>query len=122
MIDHLSLATSDLGRSIDFYRRLFEPLGVALQHSNEQEASFGPGSDRTFWLYPSREVEPMTGMHIAFAAPTRAAVDAAHEAARTAGGISVRAPGERPEISASYYGAIVLDPDGHKLELVLSGT
>jgi hypothetical protein len=34
----------------------------------------------------------------------------------------VRAPGERPEISASYYGAIVLDPDGHKLELVLSGT
>ena len=59
-----------------------------------------------------------TGTHIAISAQTRAAVEAAHAAARAAGGSSVRPPAERPEISESYFGAVLLDPDGHKLELV----
>jgi predicted lactoylglutathione lyase len=48
-------------------------------------------------------------------------VEAAHAAALGAGGRSVRAPGLRPEISESYFGAVLLDPDGHKLELVAAG-
>lgn len=119
MIDHLSIGAKDLNRSIEFYRRTFASLGFSLQHANESEASFGPGSDRTFWLYPSQSVSPMTGMHIAFAAPTKEAVDEAHSAACAAGGQSAREPGERPDISADYYGAIVLDPDGNRIELLL---
>lgn len=119
MIDHLSIGTSDLLRSVDFYRRTFEPLGFTLQHQSDVEASFGAGTNRTFWLYPAEAVQPLPGMHIAFAAPSREAVDGAHAAAREAGGRPVREPGERPEISDEYYGSIILDPDGHKLELVV---
>lgn len=121
MIDHLSIGTSDLRRAIRFYEPTFTSLGIALQHQTDAEVSFGPGSDRTFWLYPSAAAAPMPGMHIAFAAPSREAVDHAHAVACAHGGTSVRVPGRRPEISEEYYGAIVLDPDGHKLELVAPG-
>ncbi|HSP16681.1 MAG TPA: VOC family protein [Thermoanaerobaculia bacterium] len=121
MIDHLSLGTTDLSRSVEFYRRTFEPLGFALQHASEKEASFGPGTDRTFWLYPATSVQPIAGMHVAFAGPTRSAVIEAHAAACASGGTTVREPGLRPDISADYFGAIVLDPDGHRLELLVGG-
>ncbi len=45
-------------------------------------------------------------------------MEAAYAAAMAAGGRSLRAPGERPEISERYFGAVLLDPDGHKLEIV----
>ena len=121
MIDHLSIGTHDLAASIEFYRRTLEPLGYVLQHAAADEASFGPRQDRTFWLYPDDDVHPIARMHIAFAAPSEDAVAAAHDAACATGGKSVRAPGPRPDISESYFGAIVLDPDGYRLELVLAG-
>lgn len=118
MIDHLSIGTNDLARSTDFYRKTFEPLGFALQHVTEAEASFGPGTSRTFWLYPAESVQPIQGMHIAFAAASTEAVNEAYAAARAVGAESVRAPGWRPEISDEYYGCVVLDLDGHKLEFL----
>jgi catechol 2,3-dioxygenase-like lactoylglutathione lyase family enzyme len=121
MIDHLSLGITNLDRSIEFYRRTFEPLGIALQHSTDVEASFGAGSARTFWLYPAQTVTPVPGMHIAFTAASTEAVDRAHKAACAAGGSVVREPSWRPEISDEYYGSVVLDPDGHKLEIVAYG-
>jgi catechol 2,3-dioxygenase-like lactoylglutathione lyase family enzyme len=120
MIDHLSLGATDLGRSVDFYRHLFAPLGYVQQHSDDTEASFGPGSDRTFWLYLATNVVAVTGMHIAFAAKDKTAVDEAFVAATAGGATIARAPGPRPEISDEYYGCIVLDPDGHRLEIVAS--
>jgi catechol 2,3-dioxygenase-like lactoylglutathione lyase family enzyme len=118
MIDHLSVGITQLARSIHFYRGLFAPLGYALQHENAQEAAFGPGSDRTFWLYPSPGSTPMPGMHIAFAAKDARAVDDAFAAAAAGGATIAREPAARPEISDTYYGCIVLDPDGHRLEIV----
>jgi catechol 2,3-dioxygenase-like lactoylglutathione lyase family enzyme len=122
MIDHLSIGASDLARSVEFYRRTFAPLGISLQHQTADEASFGPGRDRTFWLYPSEAVRPIAGMHIAFGAESEQAVAQAHAAACAAGGTSVREPGRRPEISEEYFGAIVLDPDGHRLELLVAAS
>lgn len=119
MIDHLSLGATNLAHSVRFYRDLFAPLGYALQHANDEEASFGPGTDRTFWLYPAADSVPSKGMHVAFAAKSKAAVDAAFSAATSGGASVAREPGNRPEISAAYYGCIVLDPDGHRLEIVL---
>jgi catechol 2,3-dioxygenase-like lactoylglutathione lyase family enzyme len=119
MIDHLSIGASDLARSVAFYRKTFLPLGFALQHETAAEASFGPGTDRTFWLYTAREARALEGMHIAFAAPSTTAVDQAYAAARDLGAISVREPDWRPEISDQYYGSVVLDPDGHKLEILV---
>ena len=66
----------------------------------------------------SEQYEAGGQLHIAFAADTRAQVDSFHEAALAAGGRDNGAPGLRPEYSANYYGAFVLDPDGHNVEAV----
>ena len=123
MLDHLSLGVTDLARAIRFYDAAFAPLGYGRQLANEREAAYGPQGAPAFWLYPVKPGESVVGAgtHIALSAATRAAVQAAHAAAIAAGGRSVRAPAERPEISDSYFGAVLLDPDGHKLELVAAG-
>ncbi len=53
------------------------------------------------------------GVHIAFIAGSREAVDAFHAAAIGAGGIDNGAPGDR---DYGPYAAYVLDPDGTNLE------
>jgi predicted lactoylglutathione lyase len=58
------------------------------------------------------------GVHVAFAAPHRGAVDAFYRAALEAGGRDNGPPGLRPEYHAGYYGAFVLDPDGNNVEAV----
>ena len=60
-------------------------------------------------------------MHAAFAADRRDQVDAFYDAAIAAGGRDNGAPGLRPEYSDDYYGAFVLDPDGHNIEAVYHG-
>ena len=57
-------------------------------------------------------------IHIAIAAPNRAAVDAFYRAAIAAGGKDHGAPGLRPHYHPNYYAAFVLDPDGHNIEAV----
>ncbi|MEA1676309.1 hypothetical protein [Nitrospirillum sp. BR 11163] len=48
----------------------------------------------------------------------RKTVDAFHAAALAAGGRDNGAPGLRPHYHPNYYGAFVLDPDGHNIEAV----
>ena len=122
MIDHLSLGVRDLAGARRFYDAFFAPLGCADAGSTEAELAYGPGGEsRQFYLYPvtGDQVQGL-GSHVAFAAETRAAVDAAYLAALANGASSVRAAGPHPDIAPDYYGAIVLDPDGNKLELVAS--
>jgi catechol 2,3-dioxygenase-like lactoylglutathione lyase family enzyme len=61
-------------------------------------------------------------VHVAILARDRAAVDAFHRAALAAGGRDNGAPGLRPHYHANYYGAFVLDPDGHNIETVCHTT
>lgn len=60
----------------------------------------------------------ITPIHVALTAPWRAAVDAFHAAALAIGARDFGAPGLRPQYHPGYYGAFVLDPDGHNLEAV----
>jgi predicted lactoylglutathione lyase len=57
-------------------------------------------------------------MHVAIVVDTRAAVRTFYEAALLAGGRDNGAPGLRPQYHPNYYGAFVLDPDGHNIEAV----
>jgi catechol 2,3-dioxygenase-like lactoylglutathione lyase family enzyme len=57
-------------------------------------------------------------MHVCFRARDRAAVGEFHRAALAAGGRDDGALGLRPNYHASYFGAFVLDPDGHRIEAV----
>jgi catechol 2,3-dioxygenase-like lactoylglutathione lyase family enzyme len=59
-----------------------------------------------------------TSCHLAWLAPTRAAVDAFHAAALAAGGSDNGPPGLRPHYHPDYYGAFVIDPDGNNVEAV----
>jgi catechol 2,3-dioxygenase-like lactoylglutathione lyase family enzyme len=116
VIDHLTIGVSDLEVSRRFYARALEPLGFSEVGSSSLGPSFGTEDANDFGL--SDRYEPGGQLHIAFAAETREQVDAFHEAALAAGGTDNGAPGPRPEYSAGYYGAFVLDPDGHNVEAV----
>jgi catechol 2,3-dioxygenase-like lactoylglutathione lyase family enzyme len=106
MIDHTGVSVADVAKSKAFYTRALAPLGYTLIMEFEKFAGFGEGAANG----PS--------IHVAFRARTRAAVDAFYKAAITAGGRDNGAPGLRPHYHENYYGAFVLDPDGHNVEAV----
>ncbi len=121
MLGHLSFGVEDLGRAVQFYDRILAPLGFVRVWSNERGAGFGPkgGGDKlALFARPGQVIPPGPGFHLAFDAPSRAAVDAFHAAAMAAGGRDAGAPGLRPHYSATYYAAFVIDLDGYKLEAV----
>jgi len=122
VIDHMTIGVSDLARSRDFYRAALEPLGfheMGAWSDKQREVAFGYEGGDDFAI--SSHYEPGGQVHVAFSADSREAVAAFHEAALRAGGRDNGAPGERPEYSPGYYGAFVLDPDGHNIEAVWHG-
>ena len=119
VIDHLTIGVTDLAVSRAFYRAALAPLGFVEQAPWSEEArdvAFGPPGLDDFAI--STLYDAGSGTHVAFAADTREAVDAFHRAALAAGGRDNGAPGPRLEYSPGYYGAFVLDPDGHNIEAV----
>lgn len=123
MIDHLSLGVSDFARSKAFYERALAPLGygVLMEFAHDDAHVAGLGELVTkkpdFWIGGGTPNTPR--LHVAFRAESRAAVDAFHAAALAAGGTDNGAPGLRPQYHPNYYGAFVLDPDGHNVEAVI---
>jgi catechol 2,3-dioxygenase-like lactoylglutathione lyase family enzyme len=124
MIDHVGLAVADLEASRAFYTAALAPLGISVQMEVTEERTgghgghlgFGTPQRPDFWIGSGRA--PSASVHVAFAASTRAEVDAFHAAALEAGGRDNGAPGLRPEYHPNYYGAFVLDPDGNNVEAV----
>lgn len=123
MIDHVGFSVADFARSRAFYLQALAPLGYAPVMDVTKERSggyegtgFGPPNRPQFWIGTGAERSGST--HVAFAADSRAAVDAFHRAALAAGGRDNGAPGLRPHYHAHYYGAFVFDPDGHNIEAV----
>jgi catechol 2,3-dioxygenase-like lactoylglutathione lyase family enzyme len=119
VIDHMSIGVSDLRASRRFYLAALAPLGfseLGAWSEDAREVAFGPENLDDFAI--STRYPATAGGHVAFAADTREQVDAFHAAALAAGGTDNGAPGPRPEYSAGYYGAFVLDPDGYNVEAV----
>jgi len=117
MLDHVTLPTSNFETSTAFYDAALAPLGIAWLYGEDGVfAGYGAGERAFFWLGASDK--PITGVHVAFSAPDRATVDRFHAAALAAGGTDNGAPGLRPHYDPDYYGAFVLDPDGHNVEAV----
>ena len=117
MLDHLSLNVTDYAASRSFYERALAPLGIELlMEPFDGLSGFGSQGKPFFWI--GARGTPHTGVHVAFAAPSREAVDAFHAAALEAGGEDNGAPGLRPIYHESYYGVFVLDPDGNNVEAV----
>jgi catechol 2,3-dioxygenase-like lactoylglutathione lyase family enzyme len=121
MLHHLSFAVSDLERSGRFYDAALGALGYVRVWSEHNGIGYGhPGGGDKFTLKANATgiAEPPLGSHLAFVAPSRAAVDAWYAAAMAAGAEDNGAPGLRPHYGPSYYAAFVYDPDGYALEAV----
>jgi catechol 2,3-dioxygenase-like lactoylglutathione lyase family enzyme len=117
MLDHASIGISDIERSKKFYDQALRPLGIErLYAEGETSAGYGAHSKAFFWIGLRNTLQ--TSVHIAFTAQDREAVDAFHAAALAAGGKDNGPPGLRRHYHPSYYGAFVLDPDGHNIEAV----
>jgi|SRR5882724_2219687 len=117
MYDHVSLKVKDFRKSLRFYEKALAPLGYKVQGEPDgSSAGFGPGE--TTALYISQGSPASATVHLAFAAPTRAAVDGFHVQAMEAGGKDNGKPGIRQDYAPTYYAAFVHDPDGNNIEAV----
>jgi catechol 2,3-dioxygenase-like lactoylglutathione lyase family enzyme len=123
MLDHVSLGVSDIERSRRFYDAALRPLGlvrvVDFRKGTGADYGYAPGSIGIEFTITEETgpIVPPRGNHLCFRAPDRAAVGAFHAAALAAGGRDDGKPGLR-SYHAAYYGAFVLDPDGHRIEAV----
>ena len=120
MLSHVSLGTGDAARAAAFYDPVLAVLGI--RKMGERDGSIDYGTSMMFFsLEKPADGKPSSvgnGVHVAFAAETRAMVDEFHRVALAHGGRDAGAPGPRPEYDANYYGAFVRDPDGNKIEAV----
>lgn len=120
MLGHMSFGVKNLARSVAFYNEALAPLGYVRVWIKPHAGGFGEkgGADKLALFAKAGQAPPGPGFHLAFAAPSREAVDAFHAAALRAGGTDCGKPGPRPQYGATYYAAFVVDLDGHKLEAV----
>ncbi len=126
MLDHVSIGLTNVKRSKAFYDAVLAPLGMAPVMPIEIQGQlvgvgYGKPGKPSFWIQLPIDGQPASmgnGVHIAFRADAREAVDAFYLAALDQGGIDDGKPGLRSEYHPDYYGAFVRDPDGNKIEAV----
>ncbi len=116
MIDHIGIRTHDLAAASAFYAAALAPLGYSLQFEYPGGTGFGSPEKVAFWI--AQTDQATSSLHIAFAAPSRAAVTAFYEAAIKAGAKDNGAPGVRELYHPDYFGAFVIDADGNNVEAV----
>ena len=126
IIDHFSLTVRNYAASKAFYKKALAPLGIGLVMERGASGGFGKNGKPEFWIgtgpagfQTDEQLLLITPVHVAFVASRREEVDAFYKAALAAGGKDFGAPGLRPSYHAGYYGAFVIDPDGHNIEAVL---
>ena len=123
MIAHVGIIVSDIERSKKFYSAALKPIGYRMIREYgvtptrpAASAGFGEPPRAELWIYQGDPGRVTT--HIALQVNKRALVDAFYAAAMAAGGKDNGRPGLRPQYSANYYGAFVLDPDSYNVEAV----
>ena len=118
VLDHLSIQCADIASARAFYDRVLAVLGVQAVMEFGPAAGYGVSGKPEFWIEQQRTGEGFRESHIAFAAGTRADVDAFFRAAVDAGAEVLHEPRLWPEYHPNYYGAFVRDPDGNNVEAV----
>lgn len=124
MLDHIGLSVADFAKSKAFYDAVMPTIGASCVMAvtaadiggTYEGAGYGIGGKPSFWIGTGGRTQG--SLHIAFVAESRSAVDAFHAAALAAGGTDNGPPGIRTHYHPNYYGAFVLDLDGHNIEAV----
>jgi len=127
MIDHTGVVVSNFQKSKNFYVQALSAIGYTLLADipasitgHTDVAGFGEAPKPDFWVSQGTPNKP--GVHIAFRVFSREAVDAFYMSAMAAGGRDNGPPGLRTHYHPNYYGAFVMDPDGHNIEAVCHET
>ncbi len=123
MIDHTGVIVSDFQQSKKFYQMALAAIGYELLAEfpasitgHTDVAGFGEGGKPDFWISKGTPNRPP--IHVAFRVSDRKLVDGFYCAAIEANGRDNGKPGLRAHYHPNYYGAFVLDPDGHNVEVV----
>ena len=126
VLDHIGINVSSYARSKAFYEKALAPLGITCVMEYGPFCGFGRDRKPDFWIgegaarfQSPEQVKVITPVHVSFVARSRAEVDAFYQAALAAGGKDNGPPGVRKEYHPNYYGAFVIDPDGHNVEAVI---
>ncbi|PHV04638.1 glyoxalase/bleomycin resistance/extradiol dioxygenase family protein [Janthinobacterium sp. BJB412] len=122
MLHHISIGVRDLALASAFYDAALGALGFRRVFEDDTATGYGLEDDKDLLCLKLRPdaTPPGAGFHLAFAAPTRAAVDAFHAEALRVGGKDNGAPGLREDYGDHYYAAFLVDPDGHHIEAVIN--
>jgi hypothetical protein len=91
MFDHVGFGVSDVAASKAFFLRALAPIGVTVVMEGPYGVGLGKNRKPSLWVY---------------------------QAALSAGGKDNGPPGLRPHYHENYYGAFVIGPDGHNVEVV----
>ena len=121
LLDHVSIAVTDLDRSGAFYDAALGALGIEREWRREERIRYGErGAPGETFVSVVQAASVFTGgqCHWAFRAADRAAVDRFHAAGLAHGGADDGPPGPRPSYHERYYAAFLLDPDGNRIEAV----
>lgn len=122
-LHHVDLTVGDFRRSKEFYAQVLPLMGF-----ERLPKEFGAVAWRGATIIAIQPAKPeekdrvhsryAPGLHhLAFRAPSRAAVDALHAELTTLGVAILDPPADYP-YSAGYYAVFFADPDGMKLEYV----
>jgi catechol 2,3-dioxygenase-like lactoylglutathione lyase family enzyme len=122
-IHHVSIGVNDVARAKAFYDPLMKIVGLRIRQADHESVDYGSDVGLVFSLetpVDKRPATPGNGVHIAFGVPDRDVVRGFYREALRLGGRDAGPPGLRPEYGNDYYGAFVFDPDGNKIEAVVS--
>lgn len=123
-IHHIDLTVSDLERSTNFYDRWLPRMGfVRIAAAPEGplwkgQCEIGLQAARIDAVNRHHDRYGAGLHHLAFAAPSREAVDALHAELKAADVVVLDPPAQYEHYAPGYYATFFLDPDGVKLEWV----
>jgi catechol 2,3-dioxygenase-like lactoylglutathione lyase family enzyme len=115
-VDHLWIRVRDPAASKRFYTTIAPYAGLRIGVDEPGHVQM-IGENFSFSLIDD-DRPPTERVHLAFSAQDDTTVRAFHAAALAAGYEDHGSPGERAVYHPGYYGAFVLDPDGHNIEVV----
>jgi catechol 2,3-dioxygenase-like lactoylglutathione lyase family enzyme len=97
-------------------------IGAARRFEKPDFICYGTSSGEFFVVNvpddKTRPIAPSNGFHVCFTAPDPEAVERFHAAGLAHGGNDNGPPGYRPQYAPDYYGAFLIDPDGHHVGVV----
>jgi catechol 2,3-dioxygenase-like lactoylglutathione lyase family enzyme len=124
MLSYITIGARDTEQATAFYDAVLGTIGY--KRFADYGTFIGYGIDgksdgQSVWIckpFDGNEARAGNGIMVAFAAASRAQVDAFHDAAMKHGGSDEGAPGLRESYGPNWYAAYLRDPTGNKLAAV----